>query len=199
VSAASRLAVIAEQVHALGARLGKPHIDVQCEPTRLRLPPQKWRTFWTVFAHVVRNVVDHGVQSAAERHAAGKPERTQIALALQHQSGRVVLTIQDDGPGIDEARIAERAQSLGLPHATRAELLQALFADGVSSRSEATTTSGRGVGLGAVRQVIDGLGGRIEVHSEPGQGARFSFIFPESMLWDEPRTQSVPPRERLAS
>ncbi len=198
-SAASRLSVIAEHVHALGERLGKPHIDVHCEPTRLRLPPQKWRAFWSVFAHVVRNVVDHGVQSAPERQAAGKAERTQIALSLQHQSGHVVLTIQDDGPGIDEERIAERARSLGLPHATRAELLQALFADGVSSRSEATTTSGRGVGLGAVRGVVDGLGGRIEVHSEPGQGARFSFLFPESMLCDEPRTRSVPPRERLAS
>jgi two-component system chemotaxis sensor kinase CheA len=198
-SATSRLGVVAEHVQALGTRLGKPHIDVHCEPTRLRLPPQKWRSFWSVFAHVVRNVVDHGVQSVDERRAAGKDERTQIHLSLRHQGGRVILTIQDDGPGVDEARISERAKSLGLPHATQSELLQALFADGVSSRSQATATSGRGVGLGAVRHVVDELGGRIDVHSELGRGVRFQFVFPESMLWEEPKTHSVPPRQRLAS
>ncbi|HEY6561617.1 MAG TPA: ATP-binding protein [Polyangiaceae bacterium] len=198
-SAASRLVVVAEHVQALGTRLGKPHIDVHCEPTRLRLPPRKWRAFWSVFAHVVRNVVDHGVEDGNARRAAGKPERAQIALSIQHQAGCVTLTVQDDGPGVDEARITERAQRLGLPHGSRVELLQALFANGVSSRSEATSTSGRGVGLGAVRHVVDQLGGRIEVQSEPGRGVRFQFVFPEDMLREEAQTQSVPPRERLAS
>ncbi|HMJ14116.1 MAG TPA: ATP-binding protein [Polyangiaceae bacterium] len=198
-SAASRLALVAEHIHALGARLGKPNITVTCEPTRLRLPPGTWRAFWSVFAHVVRNVVDHGVESAEARRASGKPEHAQIALSVRHEGAHVVLSLQDDGPGIDESRIAERAEGLGLPHASRDELLQALFVDGVSSRAEVTATSGRGVGLGAVRAVVEGAGGRIEVRSETGRGVRFQFVFPESMLWDEQKSRTVPLAQRLAS
>ncbi len=95
------------------------------------------------------------------------------------------MSISDDGRGVDWAAIARRAEALGLPHGTRQQLEEALFADGVSSRAEVTHTSGRGVGLGAVRAVVRQLGGSIEVATELGQGTTFRFVFPEALLFDE--------------
>ena len=82
-------------------------------------------------------------------------------------------------------RIALRAKERGLPHATPSDSEEALFAEGVSSNVEATLTSGRGLGLGAVREVVRRLGGRIEVQSQTGRGTTFLFIMPQTMLFED--------------
>jgi two-component system chemotaxis sensor kinase CheA len=179
-----RLAVISEQIRALANRLGRAPVDVICAPTSLRLPPARWPGFWSAFAHVVRNTVDHGVESAAEREAAGKPPRALVKLSVRHEGQRVVVSISDDGPGVDWDTIAARARAAGLPHANRPDLEAALFSDGISTRRESTATSGRGVGLGAVREVVRALGGEIKIEAADGGGTLFRFALPESMLAD---------------
>jgi two-component system chemotaxis sensor kinase CheA len=139
-----------------------------------------------VFAHVVRNTVDHGIETAAQREAAHKPPQALVTLSVRRDGQRVVVSISDDGPGIDWTAIASRARDRGLPHASRSDLEAALFADGISARRKSTSTSGRGVGLSALREVVLELGGRVEVESTDGRGTTFRFVLPESMLVDNP-------------
>jgi len=179
-----RLAVISEQIRALANRLGRAPVDVICAPTSLRLPPARWAGFWSAFAHVVRNTVDHGVETAAQREAAGKPARALVKLSVRRDGQRVVVSISDDGPGIDWGTVAARAREAGLPHATRADLEAALFFDGITTRRESTATSGRGVGLGALREVVRALGGDSKVDTASAGGTVFHFALPETMLAD---------------
>jgi len=184
--ASRRLALIAEHLRALAVRLGRAPLEVECQPTNLRLPPQKWGRFWSAFAHVVRNTVDHGIETTQERDACGKPPAATVKLAMAHDGRSVTILVQDDGPGIDWAGLTARAREHDLPHATQDDLEQVMFADGVSSRRDVTDTSGRGVGLSTVREVVHSLGGRIEIESQPGRGTTFRFVLPESMLGDDP-------------
>jgi two-component system chemotaxis sensor kinase CheA len=180
-----RLGVVSEQIRALANRLGRAPVDVICEPTALRLPPSKWASFWSAFAHVVRNTVDHGVETAAVREAAGKSPRAVVKLSVRRDGSCVAVSIGDDGPGIDWPTVATRSRERGLPHASRADLEAALFSDGISTRRESTFISGRGVGLGALRTVVHELGGRSEIEDAAGGGTVFRFLLPESMLFDE--------------
>lgn len=183
--AEKRLALLGEQVERLAARLGKHNVDVRAEPTKLRLPQERWAPFWSAFSHMVRNCVDHGVDSPAERAALGKSERATVSLGITRAEHQVVVSIGDDGRGIDWPAIARRAKAMGLPHDTQPELEEALFADGVSSRTEVTETSGRGVGLSAVRAFVHQFGGRIEIRTERGAGTTFRFILPDSTIETE--------------
>jgi HPt (histidine-containing phosphotransfer) domain-containing protein/HAMP domain-containing protein len=183
--ASRRLALFAEQIQHLAIRLGKARIECKISATKLRLPPSKWGPFWSAFAHTVRNAVDHGVETTEERLASGKDITAAITLGVLQKDASVVVSIKDDGCGIDWRRIAERAKERGLPHANPRDLEEALFAEGISSSVDATLTSGRGLGLGAVREVVKRLGGRIEVRSETGRGTTFLFIMPQTMLFED--------------
>lgn len=180
-AAGKRMASMRDQVRALAKRLGRAPVEVVIEPTRIRLPPAKWRTFWSAFTHVLRNTVDHGVGTVEERTAAGKRPEAKVVLGVARHGTSIVVSVSDDGPGVNWARIAARAKEHGLPHATPADLSNALFADGVTTREEVTTTSGRGVGLSAMREVVESLGGTAEVQSQPGRGTTFRFRLPSSM------------------
>jgi len=180
-----RLAVIGEQIRALANRLGRAPVDVVCEPTDLRLPPARWAGFWSALAHVVRNTVDHGVETSAQRQASGKPPQAVVKLSVRRDGARVVVSIADDGPGIDWRAVAVRARERKLPHASRADLEAALFSDGVSTRQQSTVISGRGVGLGALREVVRALGGHSVIEDAAGGGTVFRFVLPASMLDDD--------------
>ena len=91
---------------------------------------------------------------------------------------RIVIEIEDDGAGIDWAAIRDAASRRGLPHETQEDLIRAMFAPDVSTRSEVTTVSGRGIGLAAVQSQMEALGGTTHVRSRPGEGACFSFMVP---------------------
>jgi two-component system, chemotaxis family, sensor kinase CheA len=183
--ASKRLVVVGEQIQALAVRLGKAVVEIVYEPTDLRLPPRKWGPFWSTFTHVIRNAVDHGMETEVERIAAGKTKNGTVALGLKRDGHHVVVTITDDGRGINWPKIARRAKEYGLPHATRADLEEALFFQGLSSRDDVTTTSGRGVGLSTIRDLVRDLGGTVEIRSEMGFGTTFRFLMPQSMLFDE--------------
>ena len=137
--------------------------------------------------HLLRNAVDHGLESAEVRAALGKPAAGRLTLAARHEGGRVVLTLADDGRGIDPERV--RAAALGRggvdPAAaaslTPAELLDLLFLPGFTTKAEVTELSGRGVALDAVRSAVEGLKGTVEVASVLGRGATFTVRLPVTM------------------
>jgi HAMP domain-containing protein/HPt (histidine-containing phosphotransfer) domain-containing protein len=183
--ASRRLTLMGGQIKALAGRLGRGDVNVRVEPTVLRLPSKRWAPLWAASSHLVRNTVDHGLEAPERRAALGKPVPATVTLSLTRAEHELILVLQDDGRGIDWVAIANRGRSLGLPVDTPEELEAALFAQGVSSRHEVTATSGRGVGLNAVREVVNALGGRIEVQSELGKGARFAIHLPDSMLSEE--------------
>jgi signal transduction histidine kinase/HAMP domain-containing protein len=197
--ASKRIALLGDQIQRLATRLGRAKVTITGDGALLRLPPRKWGPFWSAFAHVIRNAVDHGIETTDERLRAGKPEHATVALDVAHDGQHVVVSIRDDGRGIDWEKIATVAEQRGLPHETRADLEEALFADGVTSRSDVTDVSGRGVGMGAVRALVRQLGGRIEIESQTGKGTAFRFVMPLAMLADDgaPRRQGSLPDARV--
>src|SRR5262249_2470749 len=150
-------------------RLARCPLDVAIEPSSLRLPHEPWSALWPILVHVVRNAVDHGLERSDERRASGKPDRARLSLSASEQGGGVTIVIADDGRGIDWERLREVARARDLPASTHDDLVAAMLSDGVSTRAAASETSGRGVGLAAVRQLVASLGGTMIVESAPGQ------------------------------
>ena len=131
--------------------------------------------------HLVRNAVDHGIESPEARRAAGKPAAGTLSLAARHESGQVVLEITDDGAGLSRERIVAKARERGLitaEPATDAEVWQLIFEPGFSTADQVTDVSGRGVGMDVVRKNINALSGRMDVTSSPGKGTRLSIRLP---------------------
>jgi len=128
--------------------------------------------------HLVRNAVDHALESPQERRAAGKPEEGVVRLACHaRSSARLELTVSDDGRGVDAAAAAARA---GVPvPASSTELLELLCRPGLSTRVSASATSGRGMGMDIVKRItVDQLGGELSLDTKPGQGTTFSLGVP---------------------
>lgn len=177
--AGARLSLVADQIQALARRMGKGEVNVhvQVTPPELRLPSSPWKSVWPVLAHVVRNTVDHGIELPATREARGKSGTPSVTLSLTLRDGGATLAVSDDGAGIDWDAIRTRAERLGLPHASAADLEEALFVDKVSSRDEASEVSGRGVGMGAVREAIEASGGKVRVESRRGEGTTLRIVF----------------------
>lgn len=177
-----RLERLASQVHRIGARLDKQNIAVEVEGNGLRQDAEAWAPFWSSYIHLLRNAVDHGLESIEERRALGKDGAGHIRLETLMEGDEFVVRLSDDGRGIDWARVAEKAKRLGLPAEGRDDLVRALFHDGLSTRDEVTGTSGRGVGLAAVHEACAAVGGQIDVESKIGAGTTFSCRFPSSAL-----------------
>lgn len=175
-----RLALLAEQARALAQRLGRGKLDASVEARGVRVDAARWSPLWAALAHVVRNAIDHGIEAPNERALAGKPDRPTLSLAARHEADATVLEIRDDGRGVDWQRVAAKAQACGLASKTQADLVAALFSDGISTRDEANEVSGRGIGLAAVQAACVSLGAQIEVVSSVGRGTAFIFRVPAS-------------------
>ncbi|MCY1670037.1 chemotaxis protein CheA [Novosphingobium sp. SL115] len=132
--------------------------------------------------HLIRNAVDHGIEPADERIAAGKSPEGTLTLAAEHRSGRILIRISDDGKGIDRERVFSKAVEKGLipPDTvlTKEEIDALIFAPGFSTAQQVSNISGRGVGMDVVRQNVKDLGGRITIESEPGSGTTFTLTLP---------------------
>ena len=192
-AAGTRLQRIAEQGRSIARRLGKNEtvVETHSVPANLRLPPAKWASFWSVFAHVLRNTFDHGIESAVDRVNAGKLPGGKVEIAIVATKSGIEVRVVDDGRGIAWNKIKERAQKLGLPHETQQDLEEALFSDAVSSKDKVTETSGRGIGMGAVRDAVLASGGTIVIETSAGRGTMFRFRFPLTML-DAVRHSALP-------
>ncbi len=132
--------------------------------------------------HMIRNAIDHGLESTEDRVAAGKPAEGTVKLSAEHRGGRIVIEIADDGAGINRARVKEKAIEKGLISAsavlTDEEVDNLIFMPGFSTASTVSNISGRGVGMDVVRRSIVELGGRIVIVSTPGKGSRFVLTLP---------------------
>jgi chemotaxis protein histidine kinase CheA len=166
--------------------LGKGEVDVQTESDDLRLDPDRWGPLWSALIHVVRNAVDHGLETAHERHDAGKPERGLIRFSARRQAESFRLELSDDGRGVDWARVRELCHERGRPADTPADLVAALLSSGFSTKSEVTETSGRGVGLAAVADAVRELSGVIAIESEANKGTRWVLTFPMAFAAPSP-------------
>lgn len=174
---AAVLGPYASAARQIATKLDKD-VEITIADAGLRLPREELRSFCATLVHVIRNALDHGLEPADERRTAGKPAVGRLVLQARRENDEFVLSIEDDGRGIDWTRVAERARAAGLSATTEGELVDALFTDGVSTSEEVSTLSGRGVGLGATRARCLELGGRLSVRSERGTGTRFEFRFP---------------------
>lgn len=135
--------------------------------------------------HIVRNAADHGIEKPEQREAAGKSRIGRVEISAEETKEHIVLTIRDDGNGLDYDALAAKGVSLGLIPAGRkptdAEIVNLLFAPGVSTAETVTDVSGRGVGMDVAKRNIESMKGRIEVTSTPGQGSVFSIRMPKSI------------------
>jgi len=138
--------------------------------------------------HVLRNALDHGVEPAAARAAAGKPAAATIALRARRQNDNVIVEVEDDGGGVDVARVravaAERAVAPPevLAAMSDAEVADLVFAPGFSTAAQVTNISGRGVGMDAVRSAVERLGGRVALESRAGKGTLVRFTLPFAVM-----------------
>jgi two-component system chemotaxis sensor kinase CheA len=132
--------------------------------------------------HLIRNAVDHGLEDAEGRRAAGKPLEGAIRLRALHRSGRIIMEVGDDGKGLDRARIKQKAVQKGLIPAeaqlTDPEIDELIFLPGFSTAQVISDVSGRGVGMDGVRRSVQALGGRISITSKPGEGSSFIMSLP---------------------
>ncbi|MEO0605535.1 MAG: ATP-binding protein, partial [Myxococcota bacterium] len=180
----SRMRRLQSQALGIARRLEKPGVAIEFETDDVRLASSRFREFWSSFVHILRNALDHGIEEASERTASGKAGEGRLVLSARVEDERLVVTARDDGRGIDWERVRVRAEERGLPAETRADCIDALFTDGFTTRDKTTLISGRGVGLGAVRQAARALGGTIDVRSELHSGTEFRFTFPLETLQD---------------
>ena len=135
-------------------------------------------------AHLVRNAVDHGVESPAEREAAGKPREGVIRLNAYHQGNQIVIEVSDDGKGIDKDRVVNKAIERGLvtpedaARLSENDALSLIFHPGLSTAEQVTSISGRGVGMDVVNTVLERLKGSVSIESRPGIGTTFLLKVP---------------------
>jgi len=132
--------------------------------------------------HMIRNSVDHGIESPDEREALGKDRKGIVHLKAYHKGGNVVVEVQDDGRGLDREKIIEKAKENGLvtdeDKLTDSEIFNLIFEPGFSTAKEITEISGRGVGMDVVKKAIEDLRGRVEINSKPGLGSTFVISLP---------------------
>ncbi|MCB5945296.1 chemotaxis protein CheA [Acidocella sp. KAb 2-4] len=132
--------------------------------------------------HMIRNAIDHGLETPEKRVAAGKPEEGTVKLTALHRSGRIVLEVADDGAGINRARVKQKAIENGVigtdAQLTDDEIDNLIFLPGFSTAAKISDISGRGVGMDVVRQSVQALGGRISISSRPGLGSTFTLSLP---------------------
>jgi two-component system chemotaxis sensor kinase CheA len=134
--------------------------------------------------HLVRNAVDHGIETCAERRAAGKPEKSILRLSAQQAGDHIVIQIADDGRGMRPEVLRRKAVEKGLIDAEAAngldlrQSLQLIFLPGFSTKDQVTSVSGRGVGMDVVKNNIQKLNGRVEIESQPGAGTTINIALP---------------------
>jgi two-component system, chemotaxis family, sensor kinase CheA len=162
-------------VRDLSAKLGK-QVELELVGQDTELDRTVVDALGDPLVHLVRNALDHGFETPAERKAAGKPAAGALRISARHSGGNVVISVADDGRGVDAAAVASTAVRRGLLTAEQAEgldpqrAIDLLFAPGFSTREAASDVSGRGVGMDAVRAKVREVGGEVWMTSEPGQG-----------------------------
>ena len=177
-------------IRDLSAELGK-QVEVEIESGQVELDREMIELLRDPLLHVIRNAIDHGIESPAERQAAGKRSEGRLMLSARQTGNEIRIAILDDGRGIDADKVVARAIERGIVTAEQAARMDAaqklmlICEPGLSTTQEVTAISGRGVGMVVVRASIERTGGKLRIVSTPGEGTRF--------LLDVPLTLSIVP------
>lgn len=173
-----------ETVARLAERLSKSVFPVNITGGELPVNTEQYRDFCKTLIHVFRNAIDHGLESAEERIAEGKDEYGTISCEIFQELSGISIVISDDGRGIDVEYLKELAVQKGIFDRETAaglsiqEALQLVFVENLTVSDEITSISGRGIGLAAVKEELDKLGGSVEIFSQAGKGTVFTFRLP---------------------
>jgi two-component system chemotaxis sensor kinase CheA len=181
-------------VRDLAQRLGK-QIELKMTGEQTELDKTVMEKIGDPLVHLVRNSVDHGIESPEVRIAAGKPPTGTVYLDACHRGGHIAVEIRDDGAGLDKNRILAKARSRGLVGATDVltdeQIHELIFLPGFSTAEKTTDVSGRGVGMDVVRRNVKELGGKIEIRSDFGKGSRFIITLPLTLAIVDGQSVSV--------
>jgi two-component system chemotaxis sensor kinase CheA len=170
-------------VRDLSQSLGR-RVRLQVEGQDTELDKSQLEAIKDPLTHAVRNSLDHGIESPADRQAAGKDPEGTLKLRASHEGGHVVIEVSDDGAGIAVEKVRQKAIERGLITADRAaqlgerELLQLIFLPGFSTAAQVTNVSGRGVGMDVVRTNVEKIGGKVEIDSRAGKGTTLRLRIP---------------------
>lgn len=167
-------------VRDLASKLGK-QIDLVTFGKATELDKSLIERIIDPLTHLVRNSLDHGIETPEKRVAAGKEPTGQLILSAQHHGGNIVIEVSDDGGGLNRERILAKAIQNGLPvseNISDEEVWQLIFAPGFSTAEVITDVSGRGVGMDVVKRNIQEMGGHVEISSRPGQGTSTRIVLP---------------------
>ncbi|HEX2909279.1 MAG TPA: hybrid sensor histidine kinase/response regulator [Chloroflexia bacterium] len=177
-------------VRQLARDLGK-QVQLEVHGAELEVDKKLLDEVKTPLLHLIRNAIDHGLESPAQRLHLGKPATGKVRVSFRQTGRSIELEVQDDGAGIDLERVKELAVARGLVTPTEAvelsrnEILQFLFHSGFSTREQISDISGRGIGLDSVREAAARLGGNVEVETAPGSGTTFRFSLPNMLVTAE--------------
>lgn len=170
-------------VHDLSLKIGK-QIEVIVQGEKTEIDRSMLEEINDPLIHLVRNCVDHGIESPEDRITAGKPARGKLVLTARHEQGRILITVEDDGSGINTEKIRKSAVQKGLISAedaarlTEEQSIDLMFLPGLSTAEKVTDISGRGVGLDIVNTNIQRINGSIQVETQLGKGTRFQISLP---------------------
>src|SRR5438067_543389 len=173
-------------VRDLAHRLGK-EVELEVQGGAVELDRTVIEALADPLTHLVRNAVDHGLETSAQRISMGKSLRGLLVLSARRERDKVLVEVSDDGAGFDAERLRQRAIEMGtlspekVGEITEQQSYELAFLPGLSTRDEATELSGRGVGLDAVKAAVERLGGKIGLRSAPGKGSRFTLELPLSV------------------
>lgn len=176
-------AAIPRMVRDLGRDLGK-RIDLTLEGGDVEMDREMVEMVVDPLTHIVRNSIDHGIETPEKRRAAGKPETGQLRLEARQSGNQIVIVVTDDGAGIDTVRLVEKAIAAGrlTPEAaarmSEADRLELIFQAGLSTANQVTAISGRGVGMDVVRANVERIGGLIALDNHPGRGLCITLRVP---------------------
>lgn len=176
-------AALPRTVRDVAAELGKS-VDLEVEGSDVELDREMIELMRDPLTHIVRNAIDHGIESTAERKRARKPASGRLAVSARQAGNQIVLEIADDGRGIDEKRLVAKAISAGIVTTEAADALSPqaraalIFEPGLSTAAQVSAISGRGVGMDVVRSNIERIGGAIEIDNRFGQGLRIVIRVP---------------------
>jgi len=168
--------------HELSQRVGK-HVELVVEGGEVEVDMTLADALRDPLMHMLRNAIDHGIESPERRRELGKPATGRVTMSACYDGNYVVVNVKDDGAGLDTARLLEKANELGLavPAAGDESLQELLYAPGLSTADHVTNISGRGIGMDVVRRSIEALRGNISLDSEPGRGLDVSMRIPLSL------------------
>jgi two-component system chemotaxis sensor kinase CheA len=174
------------QVVRMYAKEAGKEIDLELRGEETELDKLMIEDLADPLMHLVRNAIDHGIETPEERKRLGKPERGSVKLTAYPKGNHVVITIEDDGAGMDAAGIAAKAVEKGIlapdhgldSTTDRREILDLIFLPGFTTREKVTEISGRGVGMDVVKRNVSKLSGMIDIQTEPGAGTIFTLTLP---------------------